>query len=346
MPIREPEPGAAFEAINRSFQFGNLASLIMVETRLLARTKPLDYNAELPIEMQRWNFTDPAAPVALRDGEPDVPAMQLLPRIYEDVRGELRPVLDWRRAQSLVADPKNLPAGFFVAPDVPALTALLSAPDRQLMGLAQEQWLADELRRSVQAGATWQVLGNQILMAPVNAPDLSATPPQLADALERLLPGVKQQLKLTRFAFPLNTDSWDGYPGARSRVLGAIRAAGGNALVVTGDTHTAWANEVSDAEGRVAVEFGATSISSPGDGEYFAPFNIDFGAGVRARNPHVKYTDSLKRGFLLLTLTPERATAEFFAVSNILSKDYETNRAAAFTVAPESGPGVGAISGE
>jgi alkaline phosphatase D len=344
MPIRDPQAGAAFEAINRSFQFGTLASLIMVETRLLARTQALDYNSQLPIEMQRWNFTNPTAPVALRDGEPDVPAMQMLPRIYESVRGELRPVLDWRRAQSLVSDPKNLPAGFFIAPDVPALNALLSAPDRQLMGAAQEQWLSDELHASVRAGCTWQVLGNQILMAPVNAPDLSGTPAQLADALERLLPGVKQQLKLTRFPFPLNTDSWDGYPAARSRVLAEMRAAAGNAIVVTGDTHTAWANELDDGHGRVAVEFGATSITSPGDGEYFAPFGIDFAAGVRARNPHVKYTDSLKRGFLLLTLTPEQATAEFFAVSTILSKDYELTRAAAFTVAPEVGPGIGAIT--
>lgn len=344
MPIREPQAGAAFEAINRSFQFGNLASLIMVETRLLARTEPLDYASQLPIEMQRWNVANPEAPVALREGEPDTPAMQLLPRIYEAVGDEMRPVLDWRRAQRLVANPANLPAGFFIAPDVPALNQLLSAPDRQLMGLAQEQWLADELRNSVRGGVTWQVLGNQILMAPVNAPDLSNTPAALADALERLVPGVKQQLKLTRFPFPLNPDSWDGYPLARSRVLSTIRAAGGNALVLTGDTHTAWANEVADGEGRVAVELGTTSITSPSDGDYFIPFGIDFAAGVRARNPHVKFTDPSHRGFLLLTLTAERATAEFFAVSNILSKEYETTRVAAFTVAPEAGPGVGAVT--
>jgi alkaline phosphatase D len=344
MPIRDPEPGAAFEAINRSFQWGNLASIVMVETRLLARTEPFDYNSQLPIEMQRWNVTNPSAPVALRDGEPDVPALQMLPRIYEAVGVETRPVLDWRRAQGLVSDPKNLPAGFFIAPDVPALNQLLSSPDRQLMGLAQEQWLSDQLHTSVRSGVTWQVLGNQILMAPVNAPDLSGTPAALADALERLLPGVKQQLKLTRFPFPLNTDSWDGYPAARGRVLAAMRAAGGNAIVLTGDTHTAWANEINDADGRVAVEFGATSITSPGDGEYFAPFGIDFSAGVRARNPHVKFTDAIHRGFLLLTLTPERATAEFFTVSNILSKEYETERAAAYTVAPEAGAAIGAIT--
>lgn len=344
MPIRDPEPGAAFEAINRSFQWGTLASLIMVETRLLARTEPFDYNSQLPIELQRWNFTDAAAPVALRDGEPDVAVMQRLPRIYEAAGGEMRPVLDWRRAGGMVADPKNLPAGFFIAPDVPALNQLLNAPERQLMGAAQEQWLADQLHSSVRGGATWQVLGNQILMAPVNAPDLSATPAALADALERLLPGVKQQMKLTRFPFPLSTDSWDGYPGARSRVLASARAAQGNTIVLTGDTHAAWANEVNDSTGRVAVEFGTTSVTSPGSGEYFAPFGIDFNAGVRARNAHVKYTDALHRGFLLLTLTREQATAEFFSVSNILSKEYETTRAAAYAVAAQPGPGIGAIT--
>jgi len=37
MPIRDPEPGRAAEAIFRSFEFGDLATLAMVETRLLAR---------------------------------------------------------------------------------------------------------------------------------------------------------------------------------------------------------------------------------------------------------------------------------------------------------------------
>lgn len=344
MPIRDPGPGRAFEAINRAFQFGDLCTLIMIETRLLARSQPIDYATQLPIEMQRWNFANPTAPVALRPQEADTPGMQRLPAIYEAVGGELRPVLDWRRAQRLVADPRNLPDGFFVAPDRAAIEALAGAPDRQLMGLAQEQWLAEELARSQRADSAWQILGNQVLMAPVDAPDLSATPAPLAQALEHVRPGVTQLLKLTRFPFPLSMDSWDGYPQARARVLQAVRAAGGNALVITGDTHTAWANEISDEAGRVAVEFGATSITSPSEAEYFTPFGIDFAAGVRARNPHVKWTDPSHRGFLVLTLTREQALAEFFAVSTILSQSYETTRVAAFTVAAQAGAGPGAIT--
>ncbi len=336
MPIREPEPGRAFEAVNRAFQFGDLFTLLMLETRLLARTAPFDYATELPIAMQRWDFSNAAAPVALRHHEPDKPGMRHFPAIHEAVGDEVRPVLDWRRAQRLIAGHADLPAGFFLAPDVERLNEMLSAPDRVLLGVAQEQWLARELGGSAQAGVAWRVIGNQVLMAPVNAPDLSAAPPQLAGALERLRPGVTQLLKLTRFAFPLNTDAWDGYPAARARVLGAIRAAGGNALVVTGDTHTAWVNELNDSEGRVGVELGTTSITSPSDASFFTAAGIDFSAGVRERNAHVKWTDSSGHGFLLLTLTKERALAEFFAVSTIESKTFETTRAAAFTIAADS----------
>lgn len=346
MPIREPEPGRAFEAINRSFQFGDIATLVMVETRLLARTQPLDYARELPIRTQRWNFADAAAPVALRDNEADVPAMQRLPAIYEAVGEETRPVLDWRRAQGLIAQAAAgaLPDGFFVAPDVDALNALLNGEDRTLLGPAQEQWLAEELAASKRAGCPWQVLGNQVLLAPITAPDLSRTPAALAAALERLRPGVTQLLKLTRFPFPITTDTWDGYPQARARLLETIRNAGGNTLVLTGDSHTAWVNEILDAQGRVAVEFGATSITSPSDADYFLPAGVDFSAGIRARNSHVTYTQAGRRGFTVLTLTRTQATAEYFVVSTVLTKDFEVVRDAAFTIAADEAPGVGPIT--
>ena len=41
MPVREPKPGRAREAFYRSFQFGDLLTLIGVETRLTARAEPL-----------------------------------------------------------------------------------------------------------------------------------------------------------------------------------------------------------------------------------------------------------------------------------------------------------------
>ena len=46
MPIRDPWPGRPWEAINRSFQFGDLATLAMVETRLLARSEQTEVGKE------------------------------------------------------------------------------------------------------------------------------------------------------------------------------------------------------------------------------------------------------------------------------------------------------------
>ncbi len=48
MPIREPEPGRARSAIWRSFEFGDLASLIMLETRLTVRSDEITI-MDLPI---------------------------------------------------------------------------------------------------------------------------------------------------------------------------------------------------------------------------------------------------------------------------------------------------------
>lgn len=344
MPIREPEQGRAFEAINRSFRFGDLVTLVMLETRLLARTQQLDYTTQLPLKMTRWNFTNPNAPVALRPGEPDVPGQRLLPTVFEQIGGQLVPLYDWRRTGPALADPEHLPRGFHFSADLEALNALLGAPERALMGQAQEQWFAQELTQSKARGDVWQVIGNQVLMAPVAAPDLSQTPAALAQQLEVLQPGVSRLLDFTREPIPLSTDSWDGYPAVRARVLAAMRQAGGNAIVVTGDSHMAWANELNDAQGRVAVELGATSITSPSDAQYFEPIGIPFSAGVIARNPHIKYAQGIDRGFLVLTLTREQANAEFVSVSTISDKDYQTSRAAAFTIAPDARPGVGPLT--
>ena len=44
MPVRDPAPGAAREALFRTYSFGDLLTLISIETRLTARTQPLDYS--------------------------------------------------------------------------------------------------------------------------------------------------------------------------------------------------------------------------------------------------------------------------------------------------------------
>ena len=70
---------------------------------------------------------------------------------------------------------------------------------------------------------------------------------------------------------------------------------------------------------------------------------MDFAAGLRARNPQIKWTDQMHHGFILLTLRHDKATAAYMMVSTIQSKQYDTQAAATFTVAPTRGPGVGPL---
>ncbi|HWA01468.1 MAG TPA: alkaline phosphatase D family protein [Caulobacterales bacterium] len=331
MPIREPQAGRAFEAINRSFQFGDLFTLCMLETRLLGRSK--QFETEIPLIMQAWDFSDPAAPKPLPAGASG-PNVRMLPAPFEDVGGEFRQVSDWRRVAAVADNPARPPNGMHFMPDLPRLNAILSAPERTMMGAAQEQWLEQTLAASRAQGVTWRVLGNQVVMAQVLWPDFSRTSGLVMMLLERMHPGVGEIFARSRYPMPLNLDQWDGYPAARARLYEMFRRVGGSTLVLSGDSHIAWANELSDARGRVGVEFAGTSITSPNDAEKLKPVGIDFAAGVRARNPDLKWVDVMHRGFLLLTLTHEQALAEYFTVSNVRSKDYKVERAAAFTVAP------------
>jgi alkaline phosphatase D len=51
LPLRDPVPGKPFEAINRSFDWGDLATIAMLETRLLARAQQLDYAKDIDVVM-------------------------------------------------------------------------------------------------------------------------------------------------------------------------------------------------------------------------------------------------------------------------------------------------------
>lgn len=344
MPIREPEPGRPFESINRSFQFGDLMTLAMVETRLLSRTRPLDYARDMPLVEAPWDFSNPSAPARLASDAPRGPNVRMLPAPFEEVDGQLRVVTDWARVQAAIQSPGALPEGLQWAPDTARLARMLDAEDRQMLGPEQEGWLARTLDESKESETVWQVIGNQVMVAPVIAPDLHRAPAAVMRAADAAQPGASRLMQFTRWPIPLSTDSWDGYPRARGRLYEMLRRVNGATIVLTGDTHAAWANELVHEEARVGVEFGASSVTSPGAGDLFAPAGLDFASGIRARNPHVRWTQHTKRGYVRLTLERRRATAEFIAVSTVTSKGYRVSREAGFVVEPARGGGLSALT--
>lgn len=184
-------------------------------------------------------------------------------------------------------------------------------PDRQLLGAAQEQWLSDELSKSTKRGATWQVLVQQVLIGKLSSPKGIAS--LLGDNVPEFA-----RARLTAAAMaaeagvPLNMDAWDGYPAARDRVFDAAQKADANLVVLAGDTHNAWAFDLAHKGAPVGVEFGTSSVSSPGFESYLSsvPPAMLEGALVGA-NEELKWADTSQRGYMMVELTPEAASSEF-----------------------------------
>jgi len=285
MPIREAAPGALKEAIHRSFHFGDLASLMMVETRLTGRTEPLDYSKDL----------------TAKDG-PD---------------GE--PVLD-----------------------LDAFRARLNDPSRDLMGAEQRDWLTRELAASKAAGRPWQVLGNQVVTARVAGPDVSRTmtPEQIEGLMARVPEAFREQFEQALFLFkmglPFNLDAWDGYPAGRERLYAAFAGAGVQPIVLAGDSHAFWVNELKDASGaRRAVEFGTSAVSSPSIGDAIGGFPL--GAALMQANDEVVFCDQSAKGFILLTLSGDKAEAALMQVSTLFAKPFEVAVLKRFSVGRDGG---------
>ncbi|MEO0462708.1 MAG: alkaline phosphatase D family protein [Pseudomonadota bacterium] len=193
-------------------------------------------------------------------------------------------------------------------------------PERQILGAAQEQWLAGGMAASTRRGATWQVLVQQVLIGKVLAPKalFAAIPDSLPDYLKRRL----QAGKLAREAgLPLNMDAWDGYPAARERLFTAALEADANLVVLAGDTHNAWNFDLAQGGEKVGVEFGVSSVSSPGFESYLAMVPPPMMAGALvSENPELVWADTSQRGYMTAELTPSAATTEWRFVSGIKTR--------------------------
>ena len=319
IPIRDPQAGRAFEAINRSFELGDLATLVMLESRLLARSRQLSLSDPEDLPRLVFDVSDAAHPKAVTDEA-------TVARVLAAARGG------------------KVPTPYAVRPDIEALKRRLADPDRQLLGREQEAWLRGEIAGSVRAGKRWQVIGNQVVMARTVFPDVIAAmgkarweaaraemPPGIRDAVESIVKAGP--------ALPSGLDSWNGYPAARSRMDDMLAQPGATPLVLSGDSHAFWVNGLNHASGkRVAAEIGTTAISSSSMGDLLGGFNI--GPAMAEASDEVLYCNQIAKGFTLVTLGREEARVDLIAVSTVVSRDYTTRTIASFRVLPGDGGGV------
>jgi phosphodiesterase/alkaline phosphatase D-like protein len=217
---------------------------------------------------------------------------------------------------------------------------VLADPSRELLGQEQAAFVNRSLTEAARRGSTWKMLANQILMARVFAPDLNAyVPPEFVDEIEPSFPEVRAFLKWSSLGLPYNTDAWDGYPAARERFYAQAQGAGvRDLLVLTGDTHQFWANELRRDDGtEMGVEIGTSGITSPGPGAYFGDKAFDYSLLLRRDNADVRYTDAVNNGYVLLSLEADRGNATFVSVDTVRSPDYRAFASASFDIEQKDG---------
>jgi alkaline phosphatase D len=175
-------------------------------------------------------------------------------------------------------------------------------PQRTLLGRAQERWLFDDLAST---DARWNVIAQPTLVA----------------QLDRL-PGEGQMFW---------TDGWDGYPGARARLLSHVRdSRTSNPVFIGGDVHMAIVSDlrVDFDDPRtpvVASEFVATSITSDG------PARARIEAWV-ADNPHIRYVDPTRRGYTVMELSARRCMARLYTLDDVRDAGSRIRNLVAFAV--------------
>lgn len=183
-------------------------------------------------------------------------------------------------------------------------------PARTLLGDTQEAWLVNRLRATP---AQWKLLGQGVMFAQLKAPGANqATDPGL---------------------YYINGDQWDGYEPARNRLYAAIQgdaanAAVNNLVVLTGDIHSSWAADLhpnpynpaaydkATGAGALAVEFVGTSVTSPG---IDSDTSGAIAGAIRFYNPHFKYVQLTRRGYMLVDVNRERVVGEWWYVDTVAS---------------------------
>ena len=176
-----------------------------------------------------------------------------------------------------------------------------------LMGSAQESWLFNGLDGS---SASWNIIPQQVMVAPVDR-----------------APGDEERISM---------DQWSGYDAGRKRLVEFLAdRQPGNPVVLTGDIHSNWVNDIKadfddpDSD-TVGTEFVVTSISSGGDGSD----TRESTAGMLDENPFVRFYNG-QRGYVSCELSGDQLRADYRIVPYVTQPDAPITTRASFLV--ESG---------
>ncbi|KAF2735668.1 hypothetical protein EJ04DRAFT_599769 [Polyplosphaeria fusca] len=199
--------------------------------------------------------------------------------------------------------------------------AISNDAGRSLMGSRQENWFYDTITKSSKRGATWRVIGSQIVFSRIN---------------ESIVFGDED---------PLNYDSWDGYQANRNRTLSLLYDNDiGNNIFLSGDSHASWVSDLvwlgekeydkTTGEGAIGVEFGGSAVTSPcpyGANISLAQAN-NYSTWLQTNNDELQWQDLYYRGYYELHLSHDSAEARYFGLPTVVSRNSWEIPIANFTV--------------
>ncbi len=160
-------------------------------------------------------------------------------------------------------------------------------PGHHMMGPVERAWFLSQLSDTT---TRWKIIGNQVMFAPLEV-----------------------------FGTPVNADQWDGYNYERTLIQDHIlNTPVKNVVVLTGDIHTSWCNDVpgpnyndNTGAGSVCVEFVGASITS-------ANSPLPVGAGIiQTFNPHMKYINLDEHGYYVLDVKKNKTQADYTFISTV-----------------------------
>ena len=246
----------------------------------------------------------------------------------------------------------------YVAGLTPNAAGLRPDAARKMMSTEQQNWLTSGTAAST---ATWQIFGNQDIMARMWLPGsvlqaqaAAATNPGGVQAAISAFLGAKATRAAAGAAaltpvqagllspttnprLPYNLDAWDGYPANREAILQTIKAQGKKLVALSGDSHNGWFTSLTTLAGeKVGVEFATASVSAPGfeafglgglgsslDGSVLVPQlgAAAIGAGLGLIDD-LNYADTIRRGYVMMTVTNAAVKGEYIYVNTVKSANY------------------------
>ena len=264
LPIRDPVDASAPEKYWRHYKFGDLASLITLESRHTGRSLQIDYDFEK--------------------------------------------ITTFEEAQEF-------------------LQKVIGAPERTVLSSEMESFLQSALAESVQSGRRWRVIGNQSIMAKTLSPKLDEPLFEQLDSEmnEDSLEMLAQLRKMGEFELPGDLDAWDGYPAAREHFYQiANDVSAQDLLVLTGDSHINWTNQLYDDSGQpMGLELGTPGISSrPSLSELGSEGLRRFDELMISSNREVNWVNAHHRGYMRVQLDHHGVHADHVSLSTVEEAEY------------------------